>query len=87
MSFLKSFKFNILKRLLDIRLIALGCLTIGLAPFTPEPHILGKVRWITGGAKGMQAMDWFDSLLHGFPWLLLAVWLFAYLKGKFYKAS
>lgn len=76
-----------MKRLPDIRLIALACLTLGLAPFTPEPHILGKIQWIAGGAKGMQAMDWFDSFLHGFPWLLLAVWLFAYLKSKFYKAS
>lgn len=76
-----------MKRLPDIRFIGLLCVTLGLAPFTPEPHILGKIKWIAGGAKGMQAMDWFDSLLHGFPWLLLAVWLFAYLKSKFYKAS
>lgn len=46
-------------------------LTLGLAPFVPEPHILGKIRWVVGGAKGMQAMDYFDLLLHGTPWLYL----------------
>ncbi len=45
-------------------------LTLGLAPFFPEPHIVGKVRWIVGGAVGMKAIDWFDFLLHGTPWLL-----------------
>jgi len=51
--------------------IILLCLTLGLAPFVPEPHIIGKLRWVAGGAEGMQAMDYFDLLLHGFPWLLL----------------
>ena len=46
-------------------------LTLGLAPFFPEPHIVGKIKWITGGAVGMQPMDWFDVVLHGFPWVLL----------------
>ncbi|AJR02410.1 hypothetical protein [Siansivirga zeaxanthinifaciens] len=55
------------------KLILLLCLTLGLAPFKPEPHIVGKLRWIAGGAKGMTAMDWFDTLLHGLPFLLLIV--------------
>jgi hypothetical protein len=55
------------------KLIILLCLTLGLAPFTPEPHIVGKLRWIVGGAKGMTAMDWFDTLLHGFPFILLVL--------------
>lgn len=48
-------------------------LTLGLAPFVPEPHIVGKLRWVAGGAHGMQAMDYFDLLFHGAPWLLLLV--------------
>ncbi|MEN9415773.1 MAG: hypothetical protein RLZ62_2077 [Bacteroidota bacterium] len=51
--------------------IIIACITIGLAPFTPEPHILGKLRWVAGGAVGMQPLDWFDLFLHGTPWLLL----------------
>jgi hypothetical protein len=47
-------------------------LTLGLAPFVPEPHLIGKLRWVAGGAVGMQFIDWLDLLLHGFPWLFLA---------------
>lgn len=53
------------------RNVILLCLTLGLAPFFPEPHIWGKLRWVAGGAKGMSAMDWFDIFFHGIPWLLL----------------
>ena len=42
-----------------------------MAPFFPEPHIYGKLKWIIGGAHGMGFMDWFDVLLHGFPFILL----------------
>lgn len=55
----------------DWRLVVLLCLTLGLAPFFPEPHIVGKLRWLAGGAKGMQAQDYFDVVLHGFPFILL----------------
>jgi hypothetical protein len=47
-------------------------LTLGLAPFVPEPHIIGKVKWLLGGAVGMSPMDYFDALLHGLPWVYLA---------------
>lgn len=60
--------------------VLLLCLTLGLAPFFPEPHIVGKIRWVLGGAQGMQPMDYFDLLLHGFPWLLLI--RLGVLKGK-----
>ena len=55
----------------DWRLIIMMCLTLGLAPFFPEPHIAGKIRWIMGGGVGMKGMDWFDTVLHGLPWILL----------------
>ncbi len=51
-------------------------LTLGLAPFHPEPHIVGKIRWVAGGAVGMTGMDWFDLVFHGFPWLFLVYWVF-----------
>lgn len=60
-----------MKLLNDWKLITLLCLTLGLAPFLPEPHIIGKLKWVFGGAKGMQFMDWFDIVLHGFPFILL----------------
>ena len=56
----------------------LACATLGLAPFFPEPHVVGKLRWVAGGAVGMSAVDWFDLVLHGAPFLWLVgtvVWL------------
>ena len=53
------------------KIVILLCLTLGLAPFFPEPHISGKIKWIMGGAVGMQLKDWFDVIFHGFPFLLL----------------
>ncbi len=61
----------------DWRIWLFASLTLGLAPFLPEPHLWGKIKWIVGGATGMQPMDWFDVLLHGLPWLLFvrALWI------------
>lgn len=59
----------------DWKFLVLACLTLGLAPFFPEPHIFGKLKWLAGGAVGMQPMDWFDVLLHGLPWILLLIFL------------
>lgn len=55
----------------DWKFILIACLTLGLAPFVPKPHVWGKLRWVAGGAIGMKPMDWFDFVLHGLPWLLL----------------
>lgn len=60
-----------MKILNDLKLTLLLCLSLGLAPFLPEPHLWGKLKWIFGGGNGMQIKDWFDVLLHGFPWVLL----------------
>lgn len=57
----------------NILLPLLASLTLGLAPFFPEPHLFGKIRWVLGGAEGMQAMDWFDLAMHGAPWVWLVV--------------
>lgn len=53
------------------RIIILLCVTLGLAPLFPEPHLWGKIKWIAGGTIGMQAEDWFDVFLHGLPFILL----------------
>lgn len=52
-------------------LALIASLTLGLAPFTPEPHLFGKITWVLGGANGMQPMDWFDLVMHGAPWIWL----------------
>ena len=54
-----------------LRMAFIGSLTLGLAPFVPEPHIWGKIRWIMGGAVDMKMLDWFDFFFHGAPWFVL----------------
>ncbi|MBK8632096.1 MAG: hypothetical protein WAT92_09275 [Saprospiraceae bacterium] len=56
--------------------ILLSILTLGLAPFAPEPHIFGKVKWILGGGEGMQLMDYLDLLMHGLPWVFGIIYLY-----------
>jgi hypothetical protein len=70
--------------LLDWKIPLLASLTLGLAPFT-EPHIWGKILWIKGGAVGMKTMDWFDTIMHGAPWIWLIIVLIYNLKMKFKK--
>jgi hypothetical protein len=61
----------------NIKLLILLCLALGLAPFFPEPHLWGKLKWLAGGAVGMTATDWFDLVFHGLPFILLfrAFWV------------
>lgn len=61
-------------------LFLIAALTLGLAPFAPEPHIWGKIKWVMGGAHGMALKDWGDLILHGTPWLLLMISLTLKLK-------
>jgi hypothetical protein len=51
-------------------LIAILCLTLGLAPYRP-PHIVEKIGLLVGGGL-TRPVDWLDLFLHGAPWLLLA---------------
>ncbi len=62
----------------DIKLWAVISLTLGLAPFSPEPHIWGKLKWIAGGAHGMKLIDWGDLLMHGVPWIMLIISLIVF---------
>lgn len=50
--------------------IIIACLTLGLAPFFPEPHIWEKLKMLASGAL-RRPVDIFDLLFHGVPWLLL----------------
>lgn len=59
----------------------LGCLTIGLLPFKPAPHIWKQITNIWYG-RPMLVIDWFDLLMHGAPWLLLIFVLIQMARGK-----
>lgn len=45
-------------------------LTLGLAPFVPEPHIVEKLTMLFNGELS-KPIDIFDFFLHGTPWILL----------------
>ena len=46
-----------------------AALTLGLAPFSPEPHIWEKLKMLFGGTL-VRPVDIFDFLMHGTPWVL-----------------
>jgi hypothetical protein len=48
----------------------LAALTLGLAPFVPEPHLWEKLKMLVGGTL-VRPIDIFDLCLHAAPWLLL----------------
>ena len=54
--------------------LIIACLALGLMPFG-EPHIIGKIKWIMGGAKGMELLDWWDTIMHGVPLIAFVVLL------------
>ena len=60
---------------IPLPLLVVVCLTLGLAPFTPEPHLLEKLRMLTEGQL-VKPIDIFDLVLHGTPWVLLLVKLY-----------
>ena len=51
-------------------LAIIAALTLGLAPFFPEPHIWEKLKMLVAGDLA-KPIDIFDLLLHAAPWLLL----------------
>jgi hypothetical protein len=50
--------------------LVLIALTLGLAPFTPEPHVWEKLKMLFGGTLS-KPIDIFDLVLHGTPWVVL----------------
>ncbi len=61
---------NLLNQL-PLSILILAALTLGLAPFFPEPHITEKIRMLLAGNL-IKPIDIFDFLLHAAPFALLA---------------
>lgn len=51
-------------------LAIIAALTLGLAPFFPEPHIWEKLKMLARGTL-VKPIDIFDLLMHATPWLLV----------------
>lgn len=62
-----------IRRMLDqvsYPILILLCLTLGLSPFFPEPHIWEKLKMLAAGDL-VRPLDIFDLLFHALPWLAL----------------
>ncbi len=57
---------------LPLTALLLVALTLGLAPFSPQPHIVEKLGMLFDGSLS-RPIDIFDLLLHGAPWVLLTL--------------
>jgi len=53
-------------------ILILACLTLGLAPFLPQPHVVEKLRMLFAGTL-TRPIDIFDLLLHAAPFVLLLI--------------
>ncbi|WP_223477217.1 hypothetical protein [Oricola indica] len=53
-------------------LVIIACLTLGLAPFVPEPHIWEKLKMLMAGTLA-RPIDIFDLLMHAAPFLVAAL--------------
>ena len=58
-----------------LTIFLVAALTLGLAPFLPEPHVWEKLRMLAAGTLS-RPIDIFDLLMHGAPWVLLFVKLY-----------
>lgn len=47
-------------------------LTLGLAPFVPEPHVWQKLNMLISGNL-TKLIDIGDLVFHGLPWVLLGL--------------
>ena len=56
---------------LPLIVLVILALTLGLAPFVPEPHLWEKLKMLAAGTLS-RPIDIFDLLWHAAPWLLLA---------------
>ncbi len=57
---------------ISLSFLIIACLTLGLAPFIPEPHLVEKLRMLAEGTL-KKPLDIFDLVMHGAPWVLLVV--------------
>ncbi len=63
MSFIRSLPYPI---------IIVLCLTLGLAPFVPEPHVWEKLKMLFSGTL-TSGVDIFDLVMHATPFILLGI--------------
>jgi hypothetical protein len=55
---------------IPMNIAVLAALTLGLAPFFPEPHLWEKLKMLVAGTL-VRPLDIFDLMLHAAPWAVL----------------
>jgi len=55
---------------LPLVVLIIAALTLGLAPFVPEPHLWEKLKMLAAGTL-TRPLDIFDLVWHAAPWVLL----------------
>ncbi len=57
---------------IPLGILAVLAVFLGLAPFTPEPHLWQKLNMLFAGQL-VKPLDIFDLFLHGSPVVLLVI--------------
>jgi hypothetical protein len=68
-------------KLIPLPILLVLCLTLGLAPFVPEPHVWEKIKMLLTGTL-TNSVDVFDLAMHGLPFVLLLLKLILSLREK-----
>jgi hypothetical protein len=66
---------------LPLNLLIIAALLLGLAPFTPEPHLWEKLKMLASGTLS-RPIDIFDLVMHATPAVLLVIRLVRMRLGK-----
>ncbi|GAB4262086.1 MAG: hypothetical protein Kow0013_07230 [Pararhodobacter sp.] len=57
---------------IPLNILIIAALLLGLAPFTPEPHLWEKLKMLAAGTL-TRPIDIFDLLMHATPVVLLVL--------------
>ncbi|HRJ70148.1 MAG TPA: hypothetical protein PK812_11115 [Beijerinckiaceae bacterium] len=54
---------------IPVWMVLFAIVSLGLAPFTPEPHIVEKLKMLAAGTL-TRPIDVFDLAFHALPWVV-----------------
>jgi hypothetical protein len=66
---------------LPLHVLIMMAVLLGLAPFSPEPHLWEKLKMLAAGTLS-RPIDIFDLFLHATPSVLLIIRLLRMRQGK-----
>jgi hypothetical protein len=66
---------------LPLNILVVAAILLGLAPFSPEPHLWEKLKMLAAGTL-TRPIDIFDLLMHATPAVLLVIRLLRMRSGQ-----